>query len=587
MTAHASASEIWKRKYYDAIEELDRREKTWARTEEVLRRAISRLSLAADGLDEALDEALARLRNAIRDQADARILEQHLERISHLLVKLDQRRAREAALPGPAELFIALLDALPHDPDRERALRPLRKRLARAGSEDVEDLVREVAEALSAQWRSPAGQPAEGGRRRGLFSRRRRTESEAVAAAVSDSLDTGPLRQLIEHLRDRGLAAERVDDWRERLARDPDTVVRELAEHWPLPTGEAQEDQPAHARLADLVGALPLPETFRERAAAIERELREGSLRVEAGIEQIAVLVGDLRRDIQREKREIQDFLEQLTERLALIDSAVQEADAARLASYEEGRRLGDAVRDEVRGIETGVREARDLTELRVLLQVRIEGILHHIEEHRRLEEARKAAEDDRVAELTERLRALEQEAETLREQVRSERKAALTDALTGIPNRLAWEERVEQEFARWRRFGTPLAILVWDIDHFKAINDRYGHKAGDKVLKAVAELLSGSVRSTDFVARYGGEEFVMLAAGAGPEEVLRLAEALREAVRHCGFRYRGERVEVTISCGIAMFRDGDTIESAFQRADAALYAAKRAGRNRCVLEET
>ena len=89
------------------------------------------------------------------------------------------------------------------------------------------------------------------------------------------------------------------------------------------------------------------------------------------------------------------------------------------------------------------------------------------------------------------RLNEMEGEAEALRSRVNEERNQAMTDALTGIPNRLAYEQRLEQEVARWKRFGTPLVLVVWDIDHFKRVNDRFGHKAGDKVLRTIARVLA------------------------------------------------------------------------------------------------
>lgn len=588
MTEPASAIELWKRKYYDAIEELDRREQAWAHTEEVLRRAVSRLSLAADGLDDRLDEALDRLRSAIRDRADARTLEHHLERISHLLVRLDQRRAQEAALPGPAEVLLSLVDALDLEGPAARALHPLRKRLARAGREAPGELVREVAKVLARQLRAGQAEAGPVPEAKGWLARLQPRRHPRARESGPDQAAQG-LLACLDRLRERGVEAPGLGALRHRLEAEPEAVeevARSLAALWPrelsAPTGEGQA---VSERFAELVERLPLPEGLRERAEAIARRLRDGALEVSAAVEQVVQLVQDLRRGIQRERQELQTFLEQLTERLDQIDTAVRESERARTESYEEGRRLGEAVRSEVRGIEDGVRTASDLGELREILQVRIEGILHHLEEHRRAEAARKQETDARMAELTRRLESLEREAATLRDQVRAERAAALTDPLTGIPNRLAWEERAAQEEARWRRFGHPLAVLVWDIDHFKHINDHYGHSAGDKVLKVVAELLAGHVRSTDFVARYGGEEFVMLAVGAGAEDVLRLAETLREAVSRCGFRYRGERVQVTVSCGIALLQAGEDLAAAFRRADAALYAAKRGGRNRCVLD--
>jgi diguanylate cyclase len=158
-----------------------------------------------------------------------------------------------------------------------------------------------------------------------------------------------------------------------------------------------------------------------------------------------------------------------------------------------------------------------------------------------------------------------------------------LLDALTRIPNRLAWEQRIVAEMARWERFRQPTCVLAWDIDGFKGINDRYGHRAGDKVLVVVAESLAGGIRGTDFVARYGGEEFVMLLPGTSLENGVAIANQMREAIAQTGFHFRGAPVSVTISCGITELQEGDTSDEVFDRADRAMYQAKDGGRNRVV----
>lgn len=155
-------------------------------------------------------------------------------------------------------------------------------------------------------------------------------------------------------------------------------------------------------------------------------------------------------------------------------------------------------------------------------------------------------------------------------------------DPLTGIPNRLAYEEQLQQEFQRWKRFGNPLTFLIWDIDHFKKINDYYGHAIGDEVLRMVAQQINSRLRSTDFLARYGGEEFIMLLPGADVKAAQPLADQIRLHIAECKFRQGNIHIPVTISCGLSSFQPGDGLQSVFKRADQALYQAKSAGRNCC-----
>ncbi len=191
---------------------------------------------------------------------------------------------------------------------------------------------------------------------------------------------------------------------------------------------------------------------------------------------------------------------------------------------------------------------------------------------------------DDRseqaIKELRKQLVELNQENIRLIRLLQESNVRLLQDTLTGIPNRLAYEEWLQQEYHRWIRFGNPLTFLIWDIDHFKQINDQYGHATGDLVLRNIASQLAGQIRSTDFVARFGGEEFVMLLPGADMEAALQLANQIRTGIAE--FDNGEMNIPVTISCGLTGFQPGDSPQSVFDRADRALYQAKQKGRNRC-----
>ncbi|MCB1776641.1 MAG: GGDEF domain-containing protein [Candidatus Competibacteraceae bacterium] len=206
-----------------------------------------------------------------------------------------------------------------------------------------------------------------------------------------------------------------------------------------------------------------------------------------------------------------------------------------------------------------------------------------HHESARSIDNSSLAKCNERViTELQDQLAELNKEKEQLIQLLQEKSVRLRKDPLTDIPNRLAYEERFQQEFQRWKRFGNPLSFLIWDVDHFKKVNDCYGHAAGDEVLRRVAQQISSRLRSTDFLARYGGEEFTMLLPGADIESARQLADQIRRHISECGFRYSDTHIPVTISCGLASFAPGDSLESVFQRADQALYQAKNKGRNCC-----
>ena len=157
-------------------------------------------------------------------------------------------------------------------------------------------------------------------------------------------------------------------------------------------------------------------------------------------------------------------------------------------------------------------------------------------------------------------------------------------DGLTGVFRRGVLDERIEEEVRRAQAFRTTFALLIADIDHFKRLNDGYGHQFGDFVLKRVGALLRESVYETDFVGRYGGEEFAVVLPRAEPEGVLRKAEAIRARIEAENFSHGLESVRISVSIGIAHFpRDGGGSAEVVAAADAALYRAKESGRNRVV----
>ncbi len=192
--------------------------------------------------------------------------------------------------------------------------------------------------------------------------------------------------------------------------------------------------------------------------------------------------------------------------------------------------------------------------------------------------------QDRLIENLQRRVLALNEEKERLYRILEEKNAILLRDPLTGVGNRLAYQERLQQEFQRWRRFGTPLSLLIWDLDRFKRVNDEHGHAMGDAVLRWVAQQLADRARSTDFVARYGGEEFVMLLPGADLRAAWKVADEIRSRIARFGFDRAGMHLPITISCGVASFAPGDSPQTVFQRADLALYRAKREGRNQCVI---
>ncbi len=157
------------------------------------------------------------------------------------------------------------------------------------------------------------------------------------------------------------------------------------------------------------------------------------------------------------------------------------------------------------------------------------------------------------------------------------------TDMLTGLYNRMRFTEFVEMETARVKRTGENSSLIFMDLDHFKNVNDNYGHPSGDTVLKWIAGVIKGQLRSTDILARFGGEEFAILLPDTSVEGACKVAEKVRTAIENCSFPGKMENLKMTASFGVAPLNTDEvnSFQTAYKKADAALYRAKKGGRNR------
>lgn len=151
------------------------------------------------------------------------------------------------------------------------------------------------------------------------------------------------------------------------------------------------------------------------------------------------------------------------------------------------------------------------------------------------------------------------------------------TDSLTGAGNRMAMEAALERSVGHFRRYQTPSTLLMLDLDHYKRVNDEFGHSVGDRILKAFTTTIASRLRETDHFCRFGGEEFVVIADNTSLPDARRLAEDLRDMVAHTEFHPTGG---LTISVGLAELREDESTDDWLRRADLALYEAKNAGRN-------
>lgn len=194
----------------------------------------------------------------------------------------------------------------------------------------------------------------------------------------------------------------------------------------------------------------------------------------------------------------------------------------------------------------------------------------------------------DQAKELSQLNEALQREVEEREKLAQELKMLASVDELTGTSNRRHFYELANYQIKRHQRYQMPMALLMLDLDHFKYINDVHGHQMGDKVLKRFADTLLSLLRNIDIVGRIGGEEFVVLLPECEAEDALHKAGQICSRFDSMSMEIDGQQLGLTISIGIGMLQDDETIDQVLDRSDQALYAAKRAGRNRvCVWHPT
>ncbi|WP_426212143.1 GGDEF domain-containing protein [Pseudomonas sp. TWR2-1-1] len=331
--------------------------------------------------------------------------------------------------------------------------------------------------------------------------------------------------------------------------------------------------------LLGLLSDLSLPEYHRPQAEAMRIRLEKGLNWYELLpiLDDLAVLMLAV---ADSDQHEFEAYLKQLNERLELFQNNLQAASEGHTEGRSAAADLHSQLREHVDGLQNSVHDAVDLRSLKHILENRLEGLLGTLDQHQQQRDAREQEVAAHLQGLAERVVQMEQQAQGYREHLEEQRQKALIDPLTGLPNRAAWGERLGLEVRRWQTEASPLLIAMLDLDHFKRINDGYGHLAGDKVLKIIATQLCKHLRPGDFIARFGGEEFVLLIPGATLATGAPLLEKLRAAIAGCPFHFKGEPVTITASIGVSAFRPGDRSEHVLKRADDALYRAKHNGRN-------
>ena len=254
--------------------------------------------------------------------------------------------------------------------------------------------------------------------------------------------------------------------------------------------------------------------------------------------------------------------------------------------TYNENKEFAQNLSMNMERISQDFDEVTDLETLKKEVMGTISNINKCIDEKSELDMQQMKDKENKLKSLGSRINDITKEADEIKKKAEKLEQESLHDELTGVNNRKAYDNKVTETIAGLKRYNVPSSLILCDIDHFKRINDTYGHIVGDLVLKKFIALVNEKLRATDFLARYGGEEFTIILPHIPLDKARAAAESIREHIYKSVFSYKENEILLTISIGVSTFRKDDTASSVFERADRALYLAKHSGRNIVKTEE-
>ncbi len=593
----------WKKKYYDALDDLEYKEEQWHQVEKLLRNAIVRISLAVSPRHKLLNKLLNNLRDDIRNGKDSLNLRVQFDKIIAVIRDLDSEEDESTQQYSAKKLVEECIDRVQWSEKAQQFRRGLARQFNNIQDDEVQKFIhsftklinqefiwyeeelkekRRQEDALAQQASSSEktkqpGEPAAKPEPAGEMS----VDYPVVLITLLKKMPVGLFDE--ERLRSLQLKAA-TSKTRQQAIETIELIAQSCNKQatQPQQTNETFSSEAAKV-LIEFLELVSLPDDLSVQAETIRQELIDDSDNIKNCLNKTVELVMTLQQAFKDERKELETFLSELSTRLQEIDNEVKVISGISDKRSENANNINTSLSETADSIDAFLNNETSLDALKDSVKSHVIMIRHHMDTFLAEDKTQKKYSDEAVQQLAKELITVKREAESLREQLEKKRLQATHDTLTRIPNRLAYDEWITQEYERFVKYDTPFVLMVWDVDFFKRVNDEYGHQAGDKVLRVVAQMLSENIRDADFVARYGGEEFVVVLPGTQQQAAMRVGENIRKAIEGCAFHFRDKPVKVTASAGIAEIQSNETVEQLFERADKALYKAKNSGRNNCM----
>ena len=608
----STSEHAYRAKYLHALDEHEKLEKQTSFQLDLMRKTLINLSAAARGLDEQIDATVENLKDAFRGAGGSKIVEQ-MQRVQSAVETFELKRESENKQVASAmAALITEYRSLQIPSDLEKELKNFEQEVFGRLSEfrrypdTLESLVSLQSRVLDHASREP------GGLWQRLIGRTQVVKEPAAVKTIPKN--TKPLK-------DTSTASSTSDSGKHSvsslegpasivesetpLAKDDEQIAEDIdlgaVSSEPAASQARYPDQFPHIGFGAEDDYEKVSQRITMTLESLVERIEPNDLvkhkvelvrsRIARGMDwySLAITLEDIRdilmlRYLQVDE-EFAQYLKRVNDDLQSIGAALGLAADKEIKKDKAAEDFSTAISSSVGEIKRSMSSVVDISDLKSAVSSQLSDIqraLKRFEDER----AQEGAISSELSTLMAKLKSIESESDKTRELLRKERYRATHDSLTGLANREAYNERAFSELKRFQRYGNPVTMAVCDIDLFKKVNDSYGHQVGDKVIRAIAQILSSRLREVDFVARYGGEEFVVLLPETQENQGLIVLDKIRSAVAAIRFKVKEKPVKVSVSFGLSEFVENDTVESAFERADSALYKAKESGRNCCIIAE-
>jgi diguanylate cyclase len=571
----------WKKQYVQSLKELDVKEKTWEQQQQDLLKTVLRLTFTFQGANDILDKKLLDLKETLK-LSSKDLPQNEIDQIVQAILNL--KKDKDADLSRTNLLIANVTQLLSsnnqfdqysgqireiHNDLQDGSVNPVSKLKL------INDVVTQINKSSSKDKQKP-------------------DSFKVFLKKLSDHQATNPslaelckksiaLKSEQEKLKAINLCIEKINRPSSNTSNTSNTSNSETEQ-----TETNHKTEFSIENLVTLLDWITIPGKSQTKLDTLKQQLEQRDDGADPGslLRRISLTISNAYMEIQSELNETEGFLKKVTHQLNEITLQIADIETLENESFSSSVTHNSEMEKQIRLIQSGVDESDTIENIKKTINTRIEVLQNNMDQFINVEQHRKKQSDTSHKELIDRLKNMESETDKLRLCIEEERNKAYNDALTKIPNRMAFDERISHEYQRWQRYNNKLTLCLVDIDKFKNVNDTYGHKAGDIVLRTVAEKCASKVRKSDFFCRYGGEEFALILPETDLSAAITVAETLRESVEHCSFQYGDNNVPITISCGLAEFKGKDNLDTIFKRADKALYKAKDSGRNRCISED-